>query len=448
MTSFSRPKAAFLLSAAFLFFLLGFGFRAGRIPPNDSLVQAWKQAKNLFDEPHFLNDQTYDRKGVHTVGADVEHSGLTLLVSVWQTDGSWEPGIKLINQHGDIFHAWRIHPEELFPRLKDKDRVGYIHGTQLLPDGDVVFNIEPRMGTARIDACGNVQWKIAQSNHHSVDQASDGSFWISNISSRPRTKSDDFPKGYPGLDHPVYIDKILHASPKGNVIDKINVLDALYKNEMEKYINKAYISADASLPPGRVPEEDVTHLNDVEPLPSRMADEYPLFDTGDLLVSLRNLHLVFVLDPETETVKWHSSEPFTMQHDPDFMGDGWIGVFDNRRDFTDTGNMLGGSRIVAVQPHSDSLRTLFPTSLSDPFYTSVGGKWQQLDNGNLLLNEYTKGRIAEVTPDGRTVWEWIKSPTDAGKVPSVQEATRYNLTKETVSSWSCASKTVVRSPSP
>lgn len=33
-----------------------------------------------------------------------------------------------------------------------------------------------------------------------------------------------------------------------------------------------------------------------------MADECPQFETGDLLVFLRNVHLVFVVDPESENV--------------------------------------------------------------------------------------------------------------------------------------------------
>ena len=87
---------------------------------------------------------------------------------------------------------------------------------------------------------------------------------------------------------------------------------------------------------------------------------------GDLLVSLRTPSLVFVVDPTSLEVKWTASTPFLHQHDPDFVGDGWIGVFDNNQDPTPRGTMLGGSRIVALSPSIDSMKTLFPTARSGP----------------------------------------------------------------------------------
>jgi hypothetical protein len=181
----------------------------------------------------------------------------------------------------------------------------------------------------------------------------------------------------------------------------------------------------------------VTHQNDVEPLPERMAEEYPLFEAGDLVLSLHHIDLVLVFDPESKEVKWHSTVPFTRQHDPDFIGGGWIGIFDNNTDGRG-GEMLGGSRVVGVQPHTDSVRVLFSGKHLDRFYTNVRGKWQLLGNGNMLLTEAEAGRAVEVSPEGELVWEWIHESYDS-KVPSVTEATRYNLTKEEVASWPCSS---------
>jgi hypothetical protein len=170
-----------------------------------------------------------------------------------------------------------------------------------------------------------------------------------------------------------------------------------------------------------------------------MADEYPLFDAGDLLLSIRDLHLVLVYDPASEQVKWHTSDPFIQQHDPDFISNGWIGVFDNNRDFTARGTMNGGSRIVAVQPHTDSVEVRFPTEHSAPFYTDTMGKWQQLESGNLLLTETKAGRVVEVAPDGRTMWEWVVQPYNESKVSRISQAVRHDLTPADVAAWPCSS---------
>jgi hypothetical protein len=98
------------------------------------------------------------------------------------------------------------------------------------------------------------------------------------------------------------------------VLDRINVLDILYANDLERHLVGGL---------GPYPQEipkDPTHLNKVEPLDPSVADEYPLFEAGDLLVSLRHPSLVFVFDPASGTVKWHASHPFIYQHDPDFIG--------------------------------------------------------------------------------------------------------------------------------
>jgi hypothetical protein len=181
------------------------------------------------------------------------------------------------------------------------------------------------------------------------------------------------------------------------------------------------------------------HLNDVEALSPALAETYPLFEAGDLMVSLREPNLVLVFDPDTKEARWHASAPFIQQHDPDFVGNGMISVFDNNEDFTKRGTMLGGSRIVLMQPHTDSVSIRFPTDHSDPFYTDVRGKHQHLSNGNLLLTEAQAGRVAEVDPEGRTVWEWVHPPYSSSKVPVVTKATRLNLTRSQIADWPCAS---------
>jgi hypothetical protein len=209
-------------------------------------------------------------------------------------------GLKLIDRQGNVLHEWLGDREYIFqqnemlyergdPRLTD------VHGSTLLPGGDVVFNFE-YVGMVRLNSCGEVQWSLAEGNHHSISQAEDGSFWVPGVSRGKRTRSEQFPDGYPGLGG-VSRDRILYVSAQGEVTKDILVLDVLYQNGLERYIAKMASTS------------DVTHLNDVEPLSSADAEEYPLFKAGDLAMSLRATNLVFVFDPDAKTVKWHATGP-------------------------------------------------------------------------------------------------------------------------------------------
>lgn len=57
----------------------------------------------------------------------------------------------------------------------------------------------------------------------------------------------------------------------------------------------------------------------------------------------------------------------------------------------------------------------------------------------MLLTESSAGRVAEVTPNGRTVWEWVHAPYEESNVPVVTKAARHDLTREDVATWPCSS---------
>jgi hypothetical protein len=429
--SWAFERTVFLLSASVLVFLYGYGARTFGWFPNSFLSQAVQQVGyHLGSEPHYLAPRVYEAHGVRIAEAGAMAPGLTL-VSTHYRDWDWRTGLKLIDSDGRTLKQWRADPTELFAGVRGirgtlvKDRRG-VHGSYLFSNGDVLVILE-YLGIARLDACGNVLWRLQNGAHHSIARADDGSFWVPITDSAATPTSEDYPEGYPGLDRPVNHDRLLRLTEHGEPLDTISVLDVLYSNDLVRYLAKARVA---------VPT-DLMHVNDVEPLPRELADTYPLFQGGDLLVSLRAPDLVFVVNPETKRIEWYASDPFVQQHDPDFIGDGWIGVFNNNWDKTDRGAMLGGSHIFALQPHTESRRVLFPSAASDPFYTPFLGKWQKLGNGNMLLTEGRAGRVVEVTPDGRTVWEWIHEPYDESRAVEVTEGTRYQLTHEQVAAWPC-----------
>jgi len=446
-SSLSFAKVWFVLSLAALSFGYGFASHAWGVFPKSFVEQAWRQTywglKGDKSGPP-LRDQIYDREVWANSAPERIGSGMTLITSSWKNSKEWQVGLKLFSENGNIAHEWLVDRKEIFGdgllQRRDPGRTD-VQGSLLLPNGDVVINLE-YVGMARLNSCGKVLWTLPEGNHHSIARGRNGSSWVPGVSQKRRSESDQYPNGFPGLDgRKVWVDRILHVSRDGKVLNEINVLDVLYANGLERYIPKVL---GGERPSPKKISADLTHLNDVEPLSPSMADAYPLFEAGDLLVSLRVLSLVFVFDPDTKEVKWHSSDPFIYQHDPDFVGDGWIGVFDNNYDLTaynssDRGTMLGGNRIIYLQPHTDSTNVRFPTQHSEPLYTHVRGKWQELENSNMLLTEAVAGRAVEVDSSGQSVWEWIHRPTDDSQVPAVTKATRHDLTREEVASWPCSS---------
>lgn len=378
-------------------FLFGYAARWHGWFPNALLERASRQATGLYKAwgpgPAASADRVYDRTGTRTLKPDAVQPGRTLLTSSWNGTGGWAPEVRLIDRAGRPLHRWRIDRDALFPDSSTAKGglpgSHVLHGSHLLPSGDVLVNLQ-YIGTARLDACGRVKWRLPYGGHHSIERAEDGSFWISGTTRTPKVATPRYPDGFPGLNQPTWLDQILHVAADGEVLDRITILDLLYANDLEDHLAQAN-QPEAGIDGPRT--KDLTHMNDVEPLPASMADAYPRFEAGDLVVSLRDLHMVFVVDPHSRTVKWHATAPFVQQHDPDFVGEGWIGVFDNRDDFTPRGTMLGGSRIVGLHPATDSTHVRFPTPHSDPFYTDIRGKWQQLANGNLLLTESMAGRV-------------------------------------------------------
>lgn len=425
-----------LLLGGFLFVVCvaaawGYGIVSSKkeLFPYPQVKSAIAAARNTFDVlfvPHHLYRAVYDFSGARVHDRDRVSKGVTL-VTTYYSDLDWRPGIKLLDADGSVLHTWNADPARLFP-----DNIGvmanYVHGTYLFPNGDILANLE-YVGMVRMGPCGDIKWRLdAPTAHHSIAPSSDGNFWVStNVAWEDDEDGRSHAAKYSMLELPLYEDHVSKVSPDGKVLQDINLFDVIYKNGLQRAIRKI----------GRTYSGDVLHLNDVEELTPEMAKSYPLFEAGDLVVSLRYLDLVMVFDPDTLAVKWHSLDLTIQQHDPDFIGDGWIGIFDNNDDGA-RGAYLGGSRIVAIQPHTGARKVLYPNGGADPFYTSAGGKWQLLPNGNMLMVEARKGRALEVAPDGTTVWEWVNERYDEKRVSEVLEATRYDIGPDEIASWGCA----------
>jgi len=212
MARASLEKIGFVLSLMVLSFLYGFAARWHGWFPNTFLEQASQQitalSSTLDPTSALVRSRIYDWEGVRTKTPEKIQPGLTFVTSSWEGDGGLKPELRLLDKQGTTVHKWRIDRGELFPdsalglRGGDPNR-RILNGSYLLPNGDVLVNLN-YIGTARLDACGRVQWTSVEGNHHSITRTPDGSFWIPGSSQKLSRTSPAHPDGFPGLDGSLY----------------------------------------------------------------------------------------------------------------------------------------------------------------------------------------------------------------------------------------------------
>ena len=186
-----------------------------------------------------------------------------------------------------------------------------------------------------------------------------------------------------------------------------------------------------------VRDHDPLHTNDVEVLSEDMAAAFPQFEAGDVMLSLRNINSVIVVDGQTWRIKWKMTGPFLMQHDPDFLPNGNIMVFDNR--ITGSRPEFGYSRILEIDPVTREVVWSYEGTDQTPFYTDHGGVQQLLPNGNVLVVETQGGRVFEVARGSAEpiVWEYVNLQ-EPGLVGSISGAQRIDAGELDFIGRSCA----------
>ena len=291
-----------------------------------------------------------------------------------------------------------------------------IHGSELLPNGDVILSFG-MLGAARIDRCSQVEWTVPAVTHHALDHLQDGGSLV--LAARQYGEANPrFQRLEPGPAGYFWDDTVLRVRPDGSVAEERSVLDILYDSGWQAVL---FAGSDG----GAIRDHDPLHTNDVEVLRQDMAAAFPQFEAGDVMLSLRNINTVLVVDGRTWRVKWKMTGPFLMQHDPDFLPNGHILVFDNR--ITGSKPLFGYSRILEIDPVTRQVVWSYQGTDDEPFYTDSGGVQQLLPNGNVLVVETQGGRVFEVARGSseRIVWEFVNLQEE-GLVGGISGAQRVD----------------------
>ena len=402
----------------------------------DILRLAYSEVRATSGAPGwFLYRAVHPGNGA-TRGADMDDGALVLLTGFLQGgDGKGQDFVRLIRRDGQTVARWRL--KALEPGHKDT-----VHGIVADPEGTITFIMHERE-VAQVDRCGNLSFAAPGIFHHSVIPAETGGYWALGLNELPRnsTPADYLPPhtsdfflgmtdaelGAHGEAH-IGDDTVVRLDGSGRRLMEFSIPKLLYESGLRQVMNGRPVGI-----------ADLVHANSIRELSTELAPAFPMFEAGDLLLSLREVAMVLVLDPDTRKIKWHRTGPWHLQHDAQFQPDGTITVFNNGHiSWKRRGRIPLHSNILRVNPANGEVSVVMGSEISEQadFYTERKGQHQILPGGEVLVVEAERGRVVQLSPQGEVLWEYINRHNES-MVGELLNAYVYPADYFQVDDWSC-----------
>lgn len=302
--------------------------------------------------------------GVIVHDPDLAYHGYTLYTS------ARGPEALLIDMDGEVVHRWASRRSLNWTRAR------------LFENGDllVVSRGAGREELFMLDSSSELKWAFPDRVHHDAVVVG-GKIYAVGASAR----------NLPAINRlePVRDDLVLVLSLGGELLSSVSIYDCFANSPEYADFFREHRPAD---------ERDFLHTNSVEiidedaPVPAELR--------GNAMVSIRNVSTIAVLDLTSERVVWSLFGPFRKQHEARLVG-GSVLLFDN----TGLGQQ---SRVMEIDAETGEEVWSYT---EDGFFSMGAGAQQRLPNGNTLVTESEKGRIIEITREGRVVWEYVNPRT-------------------------------------
>ena len=405
-------QIAFIASLVLMFFGGGMTLAYANLQPYpmvSSLLDTAKAAVKMLtlQRPELIEEKRYEGDGVTVNVRGDDATGYVLVQGLFPNGSE----LRLMDMKGEIVNRWPVDFYELFP---DPDHIFpasnvpnthfnyHTQGMWIQPDGSVLFNIAEK-GLVKLDRCGDVVWTLDRMTHHSITPNPDGSFWIPSKGDTRLVSEDLF---LPGVTrqtitskshHGWYEDQLLLVSKDGEVEAEISLLNAMFVPELEAALHTIALIAPT----------DPTHINDIEVVTPALAARLDGVETGDLLISVRNLNMLAIVNPGSGELVWHKTGGWWNQHDPDILENGDITIYNNGPPSFHVGDRYPGSNIILLKPDTGEEEIIHPLTEETAFGSLVMGTAQPLPNGNMLITETMFGRLIEASPTGELIWEYV-----------------------------------------
>jgi hypothetical protein len=404
-----------IAGVALLFYVLGAGAMFYQLPPSGWLANAFAGARVWTERqaparPVAPEKRTPEGKPSGRSPIDRPErtcDGFTLYTCISLQNVNSEA--LLINMQRELVHRWaipfsRIWPNPAYLDMRPIDSRVCFFDSYLYPSGDllVVFHtMDQGCGLAKLDKESRPVWADGARMHHAVDVAEDGTIYA-----LKKLKVDELP-GMDRITTPCWVDYLVALSPDGKDLSTpISIIEAIHNSPYAALLSTLETPVEPR--PDRTgstaptvnyayQDEDRLHANCVRVLRRDVAAKFPNFKAGHVLISLRTPSTLVMLDPATGAVDWAARGPWQAQHDPQFLDNGRLLMFDN------LGSPVG-SRVLEYDPRTQAFPWSFSGEGSSTFYSSERGMCQRLPNGNTFIVSSEDGEILEVTPEKEVVW--------------------------------------------
>lgn len=400
---FSVASTALIGSFFFLFFLISHPYTHPLTDPSpeSEAIQSLPYLAYVTDE------RNTNQEGVVEDHRDLSAPGSNLYNSYYKA------GAYLLDMSGKKLQTW-LPPDS-------PSNWQYVTACD---NGDVLVCIEDVM-LMRLDGDSHILWQQKLRTHHDIALAENNDIYT--LASSDELVFTHF------LPAPIINDHIVILSSDGTMKKNISLFNLLKKNLSLLDIIKIYSqiidprdflwrAIKQKLHHGNLLRRetpfDVFHNNTITIAEKNING---LCKKGDVLISASHLDLIGIIDIVREKLRW-TWGPGTLeeQHDPTFLENGNILIFDNgtRREY---------SRIIELDPLKNEIVWEYHSFQPRLFFTDWGGSAQRLPNGNTLITETSKGRVFEITRDGKIVWEFLNPE----KAEDGKRATIYRMTRIT-----------------
>lgn len=302
--------------------------------------------------------------------------------------------VYLVDLFGKPVHTWETRYQTLYSQL---ERNGNIVVAMIVPDD--IFS-SPGGGQTgliqELDWQGKVLWEYRHEfMHHDFDILPNGNIALMVWEKTPLTFSE---KVRGGLTDPkvssdvVWADSIIEVNREGRVVWVWHAYEHLDPT--------AYVLGPLT------PRSEWTHANSI-----RYFGRNPLNGKEGFLVSMRHLNRIILIDKDDGSVSWESPEGmFTYQHDATLLSNGHILGFDNGL-FREQRRPFHWSRVIEADPETNKIVWEWnggDTGIEKAgFAASIMSGAQRLKNGNTLITHSLVGRLLEVDPKGKIVWDFV-----------------------------------------